>query len=75
MDNSQKPAYPVKRFENKTPYLEQGLTKLEIYTMAAMQGLCVVFGKNVATGDYAQLLAKDAVDIAKATLSELSKHQ
>lgn len=51
------------------------LTKLEAFTMAAMQGLCVAFGKEIAMQDYATLLATDAIDVAKATLSELSKQQ
>lgn len=69
MDNSKAGAYPTGHEG------DPGLTKLERFTMAAMQGLCVTFAKEVAMGKYAQLLAIDAVDVAKATLSELSKHQ
>lgn len=44
-----------------------GLTKLEAFTMAAMQGLC-------ATDNYGtKILSELAIEIAKATLDKLAK--
>lgn len=86
MDNSQLPAYPVIRIdEDGHPYSDQrdaGITKLERFTMAAMQGLLSqndihlmqkVANKKGVSSEIA--LANTAIEVAKATLSELSKHQ
>jgi|AraplaMF_Cvi_mMS_1032046.scaffolds.fasta_scaffold33293_4 hypothetical protein len=75
MDNPQMPAYPVTSNNGLT-----GLTKLEAFTIAAMQGLCanpnVVIHEQshnvvIANGD----IALTAYLIARDTLSELSKNQ
>lgn len=79
MNNEQLPAYPF--VEQGTAYesVSVGLTKLEAFTMAAMQGLCAcpiksdeVFPSPEAA--WAEV-AKHAVMAARATLTELSKQQ
>jgi len=49
----------------------RGLTKLEIFTMAAMQGLCARGGEHI--DEY--WIAEEAVEIAEKTLEELSKEK
>jgi hypothetical protein len=56
------------------------LNRLEAFTMAAMQGLCanpeaVKYFETVGVIQCTSDLPKAAVNIAKATLSELSKNQ
>jgi hypothetical protein len=77
MNNQEKPAYPVFNSEGFVSFAGVdggyginsmlGLTKLEAFTMAAMQGL--VTDENVPIDD----LPKIAVNLAKATLAELEK--
>jgi len=77
------PAYPIGPDSSLNYPNENGLTKLEAFTMAAMQGLCantrflqqtegLQEREHGATWD---CLAMNAVEIAKATLSELSKQR
>ena len=63
MNNQDKPAYPL--VAGDQGWL--GLTKLEAFTMAAMQGL--VTDENVPIDD----LPTIAANLAKATLAELEK--
>ena len=88
MDNSQLPAYPRTAFDrhgilttDEEPAFS-GLTKLEAFTMAAMQGILAnPNAKNIievalnynANPDKA--IAMWAISAARATLSELSKKQ
>lgn len=79
MYNSELPAYPGRRFEDGEPWFEPGMTKLEAFTMAAMKGLCsaVCHGiecRELTTVDISAISC-GAIEIAKATLAELSKHQ
>jgi len=74
MDNSM-PAFPSPEFLGDSGL---GLTRLETFTMAAMQGLCAnsAFGGPVGPAETPEgTLARIAVTIAKAALAELSKHQ
>lgn len=49
-----------------------GLTKLEVFTCAALQGLCV--GAEVSTLEHRILnISVDAVKIAKATIDQLNR--
>ena len=80
MDNSQLPAYPLPSglvVEEGNVCI--GITKLEAFTMAAMQGLCSMENKSDqvfhSIEDAYASVAKIAVGIAHATLAELSKHQ
>ena len=54
---------------NKKSALHSGLTKREMFAMAAMQGLCA------HSGDYHEFshLASDAVNYADSVLAELEK--
>lgn len=76
MDNSQNTAYPVVLPHSECDYTK-GITKLEAFTLAAMQGLCAAPNKSdqiLNSSDEAwEFLATHAVKIAKATLAELSK--
>jgi hypothetical protein len=79
MDNSQNTAYPVVLPHSECDYTK-GLTKLETFTMAAMQGLLsqndIHLMKNIADEKGVPIetaLAKTAIEVAKATLAELSK--
>lgn len=75
MDNSQLPAYPVKRFENGEPYMEAGLSKLEIFTLAAMQSTIAWLYNTSApnlNGWSHDHIAREAISIAQATLSRLT---
>jgi hypothetical protein len=71
-ENKDLPAYPVPpgqgvRF-NVNDY--DGLTKLEAFTMAAMQGLCA----NPNSWDVSnETIASASVNLAKATLEALEK--
>jgi hypothetical protein len=51
--------------------MEQGLTKLELFTKAAMQGLCSRTNSNLIHDP--TLLAAKAKSIADATLKQLEK--
>jgi hypothetical protein len=65
MDNKDKPANPCLHQPN-----ELGLTKLEAFTMAAMQGLI----SNPGLESFEpHAFAHDAVVLAKATLAALEK--
>lgn len=75
MDNSTAPAYPTGHEG------DPGLTKLERFTMAAMQGYCanayfteVISTDNGIANGY-DAIARAAYLAARATLSKLSKHQ
>lgn len=62
----------------KVPAQNEGMSKLEAFTMAAMQGLVnglVVAGGITGHGWQHEEIAAEAVRISKATLSELSKQQ
>ena len=79
MDNNKQAAFPYALPHVESDH-EKGLTKLEAFTMAAMQGLCVAVGNAIMTdGALTQTqeenLAYMAASIAEATLKELSKHQ
>jgi len=80
MDNSKLPAYPIVLPHPEVDHT-RGLTKLEVMTMAAMQGLCAngtlfkAIEQDVNIADPQQFIASMAVQYAKATLSELSKQQ
>jgi len=70
-DNKDLPAYPI-HIDVPPNSERQGLTKIEAFTMAAMQGLCANpfyletnFGKTIPG------IAEDAIKIAKATLALL----
>jgi hypothetical protein len=85
MDNEQLPAYPVSvtrewregnngvMYEIKEDY--EGMSKLEAFTMAAMQGLCS--GVNICelTANEVVSIAYSAADIAERTLIRLSELQ
>jgi hypothetical protein len=81
MNNQEKPAYPVFNSEGFVSFAGVdggyginsmlGLTKLEAFTMAAMQGLCA--NPQVVDGRQWTSLHCVAVDIAKTTLAELEK--
>lgn len=58
----------------------EGMSKMEMFTMAAMQGLCYMAGTDVLihgglTHQQLDSLSICAVAIARATLAELSKHK
>ena len=69
MKNSDMPAMPIELsgFGMYAPEAHHGLTKREMFAMAAMQGLCA------HSGDYHKFehLASDAVNYADALLAEL----
>lgn len=81
MDNSQQPAYPQTCDANGNDAdVYGGFTKLEAFTMAAMQGLLSQDDSHLflkiseAKGcTAAEALARTAIDVARATLTELSK--
>jgi len=63
---------PVSDLSGCFPTIEiypERLTKLEAFTMAAMQGLCVY------RASHEDVLANDAVKIAKATLQAIADSQ
>ena len=74
-----KNGYPVTIAEpsyETTSY--SGLTKLESFTMAAMQGIVnglIVAGGTAGHGWSFEEIATESVKVARATLSELSKQQ
>lgn len=78
MKNEQQSAYPVALPHPDADYAK-GLTKLEAFTMAAMQGLCANahIWKNAYDNDIDIdcWISVRSSEIARATLSELSKHQ
>lgn len=69
MENKDKPAYPRSGFElsqnDSGYYYDNGLTKLEAFTMAAMQGLCA----NTLISE--SILPISAIAIATETLKQL----
>jgi hypothetical protein len=76
MENTNLPAYPttLELRDKETGYHlgdipARGLTKIEAFSMAAMQGLC----SQPASGFTRHQIAQKAVDIATETLLELSK--
>ena len=79
MNNQDMPAAPVpsellKGQTHSDYYFDySGLTKLEAFTMAAMQGLCA--NPQVVDGRQWTSLQSVAVDIAKATLAELENQE
>ena len=72
MKNSEKPAYPFDFGSGEDDWKETGLTKREIFTLAAMQGLCAKYGIKSGRLQYSEP-ARHAVQLAKATLAELEK--
>lgn len=82
MNNENLPAYPVMKIdEDGRLYFDKrdsGLTKLEALTMAAMQAIIPISGIDTYHAsnnieDRCGDIARAAVSIALATLSELSK--
>ena len=83
MDNTKRPAYPLSLggtqaglYDNHDydPSLKtSGLTKLEYFAGLAMQGLLSSSGPESYVNP--EGIARLAVECAKATLEELSKHQ
>ena len=71
MKNGDMPAMPIEinGFGQYAPEVYGGLTKREMFAMAAMQGLCA------HSGDYHEFshLASDAVNYADSVLAELEK--
>ena len=71
MKNGDMPAMPIELngFGQFKPEAFIGLTKREMFAMAAMQGLCA------HSGDYHEFshLASDAVNYADSVLAELEK--
>ena len=71
MKNADMPAHPIELsgFGLYAPEAHYGLTKREMFAMAAMQGLCA------HSGDYHEFshLASDAVNYADSVLAELEK--
>lgn len=78
MKNEQQSAYPVALPHTDADYVK-GLTKLEAFTMAAMQGLCANarIWKNSYDDDIDidYWISVRSSQIASATLLELSKRQ
>ena len=70
MKNSDMPAMPIELSGFGMPEAHYGLTKLEDFTKAAMQGL-LAYGDLYFHSDGRAKLAKDAVDFAEAVLAEL----
>lgn len=56
-----------------------GMTKLEAFTMAAMQGMCAASGISNrlgnSPGEVSEAMARGALRIAKATLDALQKEK
>ena len=71
MKNGDMPAMPIEinGFGQYAPEVYGGLTKREMFAMAAMQGLCA------HSGDYHEFshLASDAVNYADSLLVELER--
>ena len=71
MKNGDMPAMPIEinGFGQYAPEVYGGLTKREMFAMAAMKGLCA------HSGDYHEFshLASDAVNYADSVLAELEK--
>jgi len=66
MSNSNEPAYPTSQGDHY-----QGLTKREVFAMAAMQGLCA--NPRYITQDWKQIIVKEAGLVADLQLKELEK--
>lgn len=73
MDNTKQSAYPFVEQGTQYESVSEGMSKLEAFTMAAMQGLCANAMLSDKMGPDA--FAQDAVAIARATLAELQKQQ
>jgi len=68
MDNFERPAYPT----NGRMHSEMtGLTKRELFAMAAMQGIVSFSTNYLAHPDSAEETAKDAVNMADQLLKAL----
>lgn len=75
MKNSQQPAFPISLQEGLTnnSHVDSGLTKREMFAMAAMQGLCTSLDGTIQINDtIAEQISKEAVLIADKTLNSLS---
>lgn len=79
--NSEKPAYPRAGYEltnladNQKYYHEEGLTKRELFAMAAMQGICSNLdhiSKTYQKTPEHELIATKAIRIADQTLKQLA---
>lgn len=75
MKNENKLAYPHACANEQSHSIENGMTMLEAFTMAAMQGLCAGVSGEVAVMDGGENLGQLAFNIAKATLSALETKQ
>lgn len=74
MKNENKPAYPIAVSERTdTSFMEPGLSKLEAFTMAAMQGICAnhYYTYESPIDSHAGGVASTALAQAKATLKLL----
>jgi hypothetical protein len=69
MKNQDKPAMPITGMDHQ----HLGLTKLEAFTMAALQGVCVPDDGAIWTEETPKALGEAAVEIAKATLKALEE--
>lgn len=77
MNNKDMPAYavtgkdgPVRATQDGPPCI--GVTKLEAFTMAALQGLCANTHEFMM-GKGSQGIALTAIEVAEAALAELEK--
>ena len=78
MENKDKPAYPVNLYEQNSVSIEikhlLGLTKREIFAMAAMQGLCSnsFYAEQMDhTTDIDEILSRRSIEIADKLLKQL----
>lgn len=69
MNNKDMPAYPV--FCTNSDQQLYGLTKLEVFTMAAMQGICTNLSIKEATDLDVKAAGMMAAEIAARTLMEI----
>lgn len=69
MKNTHKPTHTFHHADDFGSTHENGLTKLERFTMAAMQGMLA----NPDCPGYPERLANDSVMCAKATLNQLNE--
>jgi len=70
MDSGNEPAYPTETDGHKF----EGLTKRELFAMAAMQGLCACDASpNYDKGPHNVAIVERAVVLADRLLSELEK--
>lgn len=82
MNNKDMPAYPVSEYDihtfghktiDETAAFVKGLTKLEAFTVAAMQGLCANPSFSLCDGGIS--VGHAAVCAAEAALAELEKRK